>query len=69
VASILKGDRLDPIAGKVRPGTYAAGWIDRRSDLRPSTVAKYKKLLRLQVDPDLGHLELAKIAPSSVRQW
>ena len=67
--SILKGAWVDPTAGKVTLAAYAAGWIAKRSDLRPTTRAKYETLLRLHVSLTLGDVELAKVAPSSVRTW
>jgi integrase len=66
---ILKGRWIDPTAGKVTLGSFASEWVQRRSDLRPTTRAKYESLLRLHIEPTLGDHELAKVAPSSVRDW
>lgn len=67
--SIVRGDWLDPLAGRVTVGRYAAEWIAKRSDLRPTTRAKYTGLLRLHIEPSIGSVELSKLSPSAVRNW
>jgi integrase len=66
---ILNGTWIDPTAGVVALGEYAKGLLDRRSDLRPATRAKYASLLRVHIKPTLGGVEVAKITPSQVRDW
>jgi integrase len=68
-ASILKGLWLDPAAGKVTFSDYAQGWLSRRTDLRPTTRAKYASLLKLHLSPTLGTVDLGKLSPSLVRSW
>jgi integrase len=45
-AEILNGDWIDPDAGRVLLGTYAAEWINERPGLRPKTIKLYRYLLR-----------------------
>ena len=58
--------------GAVRPswpGQPAEAWLTARSDLRPTTRAKYDYLLCGQVFPRLGRRELARLTASDVRAW
>jgi integrase len=67
--SILKGQWIDPTAGKVTFGDYTTTWIAKRSDLRPTTRSKYESLFRLHLKPAFSQVELAKLAASGVRSW
>ncbi|MGH9129909.1 MAG: hypothetical protein ACRDY2_13355 [Acidimicrobiales bacterium] len=64
-----RGAWVDPRQGRVSLANYATTWLDRRTDLRPTTHGKYADLLRLHVVPKLGKVELGKLAPSTVRSW
>lgn len=68
-ADILRGNWLNPGAGKVTFGTYSKAWLAKRSDLRPTTKSKYASLLKLHLEPAFGDTELVKLAPSAVRSW
>ena len=54
-AEILRGDWLDPDAGRVPLSEYAAKWIAERP-LAPKTVDSCETLLRLHIRPTLGGL-------------
>jgi len=59
----------DPFPASMTFSDYAASWLaHRRADgLRPATVERYEALLRDEVLPVVGHLELRKIKPAHVR--
>ena len=63
------GTWVDPGAGKVTLGAYAGRWVDDRSDLRPTTRAKYQGLLARHVLPALGDRPLAALTAAAVRGW
>lgn len=67
-AQIIRGDWIDPDAGRVPLGEYAAKWIAERP-LAPSTVVRYEAALRTQIDPWLGRLDLVDLTPARVRRW
>ncbi len=67
-AQIIRGDWIDPDAGRVPLGEYAAKWIAERP-LAPSTVARYEAALRGQIDPWIGRLDLVDVTPARVRRW
>ena len=67
-AQIIRGDWIDPDAGRVPLGEYAAKWIAERP-LAPSTVARYEAALRGQIDPSIGRLDLVDLTPARVRRW
>jgi integrase len=68
-AEMLRGEWIDPDAGRVPLGDYAAAWIAQRPRLAPRTVALYESLLRLHIEPTLGGLYLATLTPARVRSW
>jgi integrase len=68
-ADIERGQRVNPIAGRVTLSEYSTKWLDQRPDLRPRTVELYEGELQLHILPMLGELELAKITPAAVREW
>ena len=59
----------DPFPADMAFSDYSASWLaHRRADgLRPTTVKRYEALLRDDVLPVVGHLELRKIKPAHVR--
>ncbi len=66
---ILRGEWVNPDRASTLFHVYAARWLDARSDLRPTTRAKYAALLRLHILPTFGHLRLGAISPDRVRVW
>lgn len=68
-ADLLKGEWIDPNAGRVTLRDYANLWLYRRPDLRPSTKAKYRDLLDRHILPDLGDARMSALQPSAVRGW
>ncbi|HEY6274731.1 MAG TPA: site-specific integrase [Streptosporangiaceae bacterium] len=68
-ADILDGDWIDPDAGLIAFGEYAAAWIDERPNLRPKTIRLYKYLLRRHLVPHLGSKAVAEIKEPHVRRW
>jgi integrase len=67
-AQLIKGEWLDPDAGRVPLGDYAAKWIAERP-LAPRTVDRYCRLLRLHIAPTLGGVDLIDVTPVRVRSW
>jgi integrase len=68
-AEILNGDRLDPDAGRVPFGQYAATWIEERPGLRSSTIRAYQSVLRRHLVPAFGARPVSDIREPHVRQW
>jgi len=66
---LLRGIWIDPSAGRETLSLYAKRWLEARSDLRPTTRAKYEHLLQRHILPKLGSQELARLTPSDVRSW
>ncbi|MGH9105800.1 MAG: hypothetical protein ACRDZX_08185 [Acidimicrobiales bacterium] len=64
---LVRGTCVDPQAGRETLRTYAERWLRGRSDLRPTTRAKYEYLFGHHVYPKLGSCELAHLAPADVR--
>lgn len=67
-AEILRGDWLDPDAGKITLTEFAARWV-RERDLKARTREEYERHLRLHVTPYLGNRELTSIAGPHIRTW
>ena len=66
---VRRGAWIDPRAGKVTVESYAREWLERRPDLAIRTVELYDYLLNNHVNPALGRVTLAGLAPSKVRGW
>jgi integrase len=64
-AEMLRGEWLDPDAGKVPLGEYADRWV-RERDLKARTREEYQRHLRLHVRPQLA---LNEITPQRIRTW
>ena len=68
-AEMVRGEWIDPDAGRIPLGDYAAEWIVQRPRLAPRTIALYESLLRLHIEPTLGRLHLTALTPARVRSW
>jgi len=58
-AEILNDEWINPDAGRVPFGEYAAAWIDERPNLRPKTIRLYRYLLRSYLRPAFGAVAVA----------
>lgn len=67
-ADQARGDWIDPAAGEISFGEYAARWIDERG-LAPTTQELYRRLFRLHLEPTFGDLRVNAISPARVRTW
>ena len=65
---ILRGEWIDPDAGKVPLETYGRRWIAERP-LEERTVELYSGLLRNHIAPTLGDVALTDLTPARVRTW
>jgi integrase len=68
-AEIIRGDWIDPDAGRVNFGEYATTWIEERPGLRPKTVQLYRYLLRRYLAPTFATAVLPDITEPRVRRW
>lgn len=68
-ADMLRGQWVEPRAGRVVLSEYGADWLAHRPGLRIRTRELYSSLLRLHILPGLGAVELARITPMAVRRW
>ena len=68
-AEIVRGNWIDPDAGRVPLGVYAAKWVAERPGLAPRTTALYEGLLRLHIESTLGAVDLVDLTPARVRSW
>lgn len=67
-AELRAGGWIDPDAGKVPFGAYAATWVDERH-ISATTADLYRSLLRNHLVPTFGIVAVADITPASVRAW
>lgn len=68
-AEIIRGDWIDPDAGRVPFSQYARSWVSERPNLRPKTLQLYDGLVRLHLSPTFGALMLQDITEPRVRRW
>ena len=64
-----RGEWTDPRLGLITFGRWSQQWIAGRANLRPSTRSLYDVLLRHELLPAFGDIELARIDPAAVRAW
>jgi len=67
-ADVLRGQWLDPAAGKVTFAAFAARWLAAQT-FEESTREAVARRLRVHVLPAFGSKELRTIAPSAVQAW
>jgi integrase len=67
-AEMLRGEWLDPDAGKVKLGEYVDRWIKER-DLKARTREEYERHIRLHVTPQLGDISINQISAQRIRTW
>jgi integrase len=68
-SKMMRGEWIDPRAGRVTVKTFADPWLARRQDLAVRTVELYRYLLDGHILPTLGDVPLAALAPSIVAAW
>jgi integrase len=66
---LVRGQWVDPTHGQDTLAVYSAHWMQSRPDLKIRTRELYAWLLEKYVVPQLGHVPLAKITPTMVRNW
>jgi len=67
-AEIRRGDWMDPDAGRIPFGRYAASWIGDQV-LKPRTEELYRGLLKNHLSPTFGNVDLRDIREGDVRSW
>jgi integrase len=65
---ILRGDYVDPRAGKVALNDWAEKWVAGLT-VKPKTKAGYESLLRSRILPTFGNRRLAQIRRSDIQEW
>lgn len=68
-ADKLRGQWVDPEAGKIPFAEFAERWYATTVPLKPKTRAGYRSLLDSRVLPHMGHLQLRHVHPLLVREW
>lgn len=68
-AAKLRGDWVDPAAGKVRTGEWAPRWLETKRNLKPKTRHSYRSLLDSLVLPRFEDVPLNRIDRAQVEAW
>jgi integrase len=68
-ADVVRGEYLDPTAGRVTFGVYAERWVATRGDKARSTRDRDASYLRSLILPTFGHRPVASIRPSEIERW
>lgn len=68
-AEKVRGEWVDPEAGKVTVAEFSERWYATTVTLKPKTRAGYRSLLDSRILPYLGHLQLRRVDPLLVREW
>lgn len=66
-AAVRRGEHRDPSAGRVLLAVYAEGWRQEQVQHAPSSARAFEMCLRLHIYPALGHLRMAAVRRSAVK--
>jgi integrase len=66
---ILRGEWVDPSAGRIAFAQFADQWLANQGHLRPRTVELYHYLLASHICPTFGQRQLSAITNSQVVAW
>ncbi len=64
-----RGEWVDPTLGRMTFGRWSREWLNGQSQLRPSTLDRYERILAVQVLPRWEPVPLAAITHAGVVQW
>lgn len=64
-----RGVHVAPHAGRITVANWCKKWIGTRSDIKPSTVARYRVSIDNDIVPYFGNWPLNSLRASHVRQW
>ncbi len=67
-ADLVTGRYVDPKAGRVSLGEFAAQWLDGQT-FDASTRETMESRIRTHILPTIGHFELRHLKPSTVQAW
>ncbi len=67
-ADLVRGEYIDPDAGKETFEAYALTWLEAQT-FEPLTAEQVRDRLKLHVFPVLGQKELRRIKPSTIQSW
>lgn len=67
--SVMTGSYVDPAAGRMTMGQWAAPWMAGRSHLKPTTLASYESLLRTRILPTWETMPLSRITHAGIVAW
>lgn len=67
-ADVVRGQYLDPDAGRITFKKYAEEWLSNQT-IEPTTRERIEGRLRVHVYPVLGSKMLSQIKPSTVQAW
>src|SRR3954447_25987350 len=65
----LNGAYVDPAAGKITIGEWAARWMHAQVQLKPKTRSSYESLLRCWLLPRWGNVAINKVTFGAVAAW
>ena len=67
-AALDCGDWIDPTLGRTRFDAYAAAWL-KAKQVSPATLVKLEGVVRRELVPPFGKMQLKDITPIVVRGW
>lgn len=65
----LRGQWVDPEAGRIKLGDFAERWYATTVPLKPKTRSGYRSLLDSRILPYTGDLQLRQVHPILIREW
>jgi integrase len=68
-AEIHQGRYIDPSGAKTLVALYAQRWCDGLVHLKPSTLQRYRGIVKTHIVPVWGSWQIGRITPNDVNSW
>lgn len=65
----LRGEWVDPAAGRITVGEWAPRWLETKRKLKPKTRAGYESILRSRILPTFADVHLNRLERIQIEQW
>jgi integrase len=66
---IARGLRIDPQRARVTVSDWSAGWLGTKTNLKPTTRARYEGILTAHIVPRWGQHRLEDVQHAEVQRW
>jgi integrase len=66
---MTRGMWTDPDRGKISVAEWTDAWVQSKVDLRPTTLARLRSVIKTHIVPEFGDYALNRVGNSDLRRW